>query len=429
MVSGTDYDFRSFTAATEGPGGDATRAWLLAETQGFHEPRPSEKTLARSAAYLARDGQVLTGVYAESRPQSSLGAEVPVATFASFERTINVGGDALLPAHLISAVTVRPTHRRHGILRRMMTDDLARAAADGYAVAALTVSEATIYQRFGFGVATTVHSVSVGTDARFRLTSEPRGRCELVDAREIATLGPAVFAGFHGSRVGSVDRHSKYWGRVSGLDGEKGDDDDPAVRGALHYDDSGAIDGYVTYRFSGWESEPHVIDVVDLVAQNADAYLGLWQFLAAIDLVGTVTHHAAPADDPLRWALTDWRLVSVKSVDDWLWLRILDVVAAFEARGYLNEGSIVFDVVDPLGHADGRYRMRVAGTRAQVVRDDSATPALELDAAALGSLYLGGADARVLAAAGRVTEHTPGAAAAFARLLAPVQPPYGITHF
>ncbi|WP_382303915.1 GNAT family N-acetyltransferase [Herbiconiux sp. UC225_62] len=428
MGSVTDYDFRTFAAASEGEGGGATRAWLQAETQGFHEPRLGEKTLTRATAAMVKDGQILTGAYARTRPEASLDAEVPVATFATFERTINVGGAAPLPAHLISAVTVRPTHRRNGILREMMTSDLDRAVADGYAIAALTVSEATIYRRFGFGVATVVHSISVGTDHRFRLLASPQGRCELVDAREIATLGPAIFAGFHERRVGSVDRHTKYWGRVSGLDGEKGEED-PSVRGALHYDESGAIDGYVTYRFSGWESDPQVVEVVDLVAQNADAYLGLWQFLASLDLVTTVTYAAAPADDPLRWALADWRLVSVKSVDDWLWMRILDVVAAFEARGYVNEGSIVFAVSDPLGHAAGRYRMQVEGGRATVVRDNAAASDLELDASALGSVYLGGADPRVLAAAGQITEHVPGAAASFARLLAPVEQPYGITHF
>jgi predicted acetyltransferase len=119
----------------------------------------------------------------------------------------------------------------------------------------------------------------------------------------------------------------------------------------------------------------------------------------------------------------------VKSVNDWLWMRILDVIAAFEARGYVNEGSIVFGVADPLGHAAGRYRMRVEGGRASVTRDDAAAPDLDLDASALGSVYLGGVDPRVLAAASQLAEHTPGAAGAFARLLAPTQQPYGITHF
>ena len=46
------------------------------------------------------------------------------------------------------------------------------------------------------------------------------------------------------------------------------------------------------------------------------------------------------------------------------------------------------------------------------------TPDVEMDAAALGSLYLGGVDPRVLARAGRLSEHSPGAAGRLARLFA-----------
>jgi predicted acetyltransferase len=429
MGTTADYEFRTFRAAADGPEGDATRAWLKAETQGFHEARLSEKALATAVANLVADRQQLTGVYAANPPTASLGAEHPVATFASFDRSINVGGPRPLPAHLISGVTVRPTHRRHGLLRRMMTDDLDRAKAAGYAVAALTVSEATIYRRFGFGVATWVHSIEVATDHRFRMLAEPRGRCELVDAHELATVAPDVFAGFHARQIGSVDRHTRYWGRVSGIDGERGEED-PAVRGALHYDDDGRIDGYVTYRFSGWETKPHTLTIVDLVAQNDDAYLGLWQFLGSVDLVDRIVYEAAPADDPLRWALSDWRVVSTTSVDDWLWMRVLDVATAFEARGYLNDGETVFRVADPLGHAQGSYRMRVAGGRASVEPvAEGARADVEFDAWVLGSLYLGAVDPVVLKAAGQLHEHTPGAAVRLRSLLATASPVYGITHF
>ncbi|MGA1838764.1 GNAT family N-acetyltransferase [Herbiconiux sp. 11R-BC] len=431
-MSTAEYEFRTFPAAVESPGAAtaATAGWLQAETQGFHEARLSDQETARLAAHMARDGHQLTGVYAAGRPAESLGADYPVATFASFEKTLNVGGAEPLQAHLISCVTVRPTHRRQGILRRVMTDDLDRAVEAGYAVAALTVSEATIYRRFGFGVATQVHTVTVATDARFRLLVSPRGRCELVDARELVRLGPEIFAGFHAAQPGSVDRQSKHWERISGVVGEKGEED-RAVRAALHYDESGAIDGYVSYRAGGYDTHPRVLEVVDLVAQNADAYLGLWEFLASVDLVDAVKWDAAPVDDPLRWALENWRQVAASSLDDWVWLRILDVVAAFEARGYAAAaaGEIVLGVTDPLGHAEGRYRLRVADGRAAVTRDDTAPCDLELDVSVLGSLYLGGADPVVLAAAGRLTEPVPGAARALRALLAPVGTVWGITHF
>ncbi|MCS5729190.1 GNAT family N-acetyltransferase [Herbiconiux moechotypicola] len=426
------YDLTVFPAAVDAGGhaDPATAAWIQAEAQGFHDPHLAPELVDRLAGHHAVDRKRFTSVLQREPLAGSLGADAPVATFASFDRTLQVGGAEPLPAHLISNVTVRPTHRRRGVLRAMMTESLGWAAAEGYAVAALTVSEATIYRRFGFGPATTVHSVAVTTDARFRLQSAPSGRCELIDSRTLLELGPRLFARFHAVHPGSVDRQSKHWGRIAGTEAEKGGDD-PAVRAAAHYDEAGTADGYVSYRFGGWDSKPHTLEVLDLVAATPDAYLGLWDFLASVDLAERVTWEAAPSDDPLRWALADWRVVSTTSLDDWLWLRVLDPVRAFEARGYTEgaEGSLVFSVADPLGFADGVFRMRVAGGRATVERDDAAVAELAVDAPTLGSLYLGGTDARVLAAAGTLRELVPGAAQKAASLLAPVSPVWGISHF
>lgn len=442
MGTTDDYEFRTFAAAApDGVADAATRDWFEAESLGFLEPRPLGKRIDRAAANMAADGRMLTGVHrrdagvaasgAAASGAASLGA-LPVATFASFERTVNVGGHEPLRTHLISSVTVRPTDRRRGILREMMTADLRRAHADGYALAALTATEATIYRRFGFGVATAVHAISVATDQRFRLLEEPAGRCELIAAAELATIGPAVFAGFHARNPGSVDRQTRYWRLVAGLESE-GDDpeEDRAVRAAIHRDDAGRVDGYVSYRFKGWESTPRTVEVVDLVAQNDDAYLGLWQLLGSIDLVEKVTHAFAPVDDPLRWALADWRLLKTTSLDDWLWLRVLDLRAAFQARGYLPEvaGEIVLGVTDALGYASGVHRLRVADGRGAVTRDDDAHPDVEVDASALASIYLGGFDPAMLRAAGLLSERTPGALARLRTLLTPVAPVYGITHF
>ena len=69
------------------------------------------------------------------------------------------------------------------------------------------------------------------------------------------------------------------------------------------------MDGYVSYKFGGWSSTPYTMEVVDLVAATRAAYLELWQYLGAIDLVERVTWDEAPVDDPLPWALKDPRCV------------------------------------------------------------------------------------------------------------------------
>ena len=185
----------------------------------------------------------------------------------------------------------------------------------------------------------------------------------------------------------------------------------------------------MSYLFKGWDTAPQTLEVIDLVAADDNAYLGLWEFLASVDLVERIEWGAAPADDPLRWAVANWRSLALTGLEDLLWIRVLDVVAAFEARAYGGSGSMVLQVTDALGYANGTYRLAVADGQATVTRDDSAAPDVSLEAPTLGSLYLGGVDAVTLAAAGQLVEHTPNAALRVRALLAPVASVYGSTHF
>jgi predicted acetyltransferase len=234
-----------------------------------------------------------------------------------------------------------------------------------------------------------------------------------------------VFARFHAAQTGSVDRHVGIWHHVSGMVDSDGQED-RGVRAALHYDGDGGIDGYVSYKVCG---DPRTVKLLDLVAADDNAAIGLWQYLASIDLTETVSWNQGRLDEPLAWALENPRLLTVKAEEDWLWLRILDPVAALEARPYGSTGELVLRIVDALGHASGVFRLAVTDAGASVTRDDAASPDLELDAWVLGSLYLGGADPGTLAAAGQLHEHTPGAVRTLSTLLAPDQPVYGITPF
>src|SRR5690606_21022540 len=114
--------------------------------------------------------------------------------------------------------------------------------------------------------------------------------------------------------------------------------------------------------------------------------------LASIDLTEKVTWNQARLDEPLAWALENPRLLTVTAEQDWLWLRILNPIAALEARPYSSPGEIVMQITDPLGHASGTFRLTVTDAGAHVTRDDAATADVTLDAWVLGSIYLGGAD-------------------------------------
>ena len=93
---------------------------------------------------------------------------------------------------------------------------------------------------------------------------------------------------------------------------------------------------------------------------------------------------------------------------DGLWLRIVDVAAALEQRGYAADGSVVLDVRDEfMPDAGGRFRLEAAAGSARVTPTDEAAD-VQLDAADLAAIYLGAFSFAQLARAGRTHELTPG---------------------
>ncbi|XAS62485.1 GNAT family N-acetyltransferase [Micrococcaceae bacterium Sec5.8] len=424
------YEIRRFKpAAKDDPAYPDCVAWMRAVAFGFHDARRSDERVDKGIEMQRTDGRVMTGAY-QAGPVAghSLDADVPVATFGTLDKTLNIGFGRLLDTRLVTAVTVRTSHRRRGLLRRMMAEELGLARGEGLAMAALTASEASIYGRFGFGVATREQSIKVDTSARFVVNHTPVGSVEVADPKVLLELASAVFDRLHRLTPGSIGRHEYYRqfasGAVSREDGE-----DAKVKVALHYGPDGGVDGYVSYKFGGWSSTPYTMEVLDLVAATRAGYLELWQYLGAIDLVERVTWDEAPVDDPLPWALEDPRCVDASGARDMLWLRILDVQKALAARHYPADGRLVLKVADPLGLTGGTFALDVNGGAAVVTEAGDAVVDLELDVAALSSVYLGGVHPVTLAASGRMQEKTTGAAFRAAGMFAVERPAHCLTHF
>jgi predicted acetyltransferase len=429
-LSGT-YEIRRFDAVSKGdPGFAEAENWVRAVAFGFHESTRTPEHVAKSLDTYKADRRVLTGAYqAGEVAPGSLPADVPVATFGTLRKTLNIGFGRTLDTQLVTAVTVRTSHRRRGLLRRMMSEDLDMARRDGIPMAALTASEGSIYGRFGYGVASFERTVKVDTTARFVLNHQSTGIVEVADSKVLLDVAPVVFERVHRVTPGSIGRQEWYRQLASGSLGRDGKED-PAVKVALHYGAGNTVDGYVSYRFLGWDTEPHTVQVVDLVAATSDAYLELWQFLAAIDLVERVTWEEAPLDDPLTWALSDPRCIDSSDSRDMLWLRILDVVKSLEARHYQVDGRLVLAVLDPLGLSAGTFALTVSGGEAAVERVDTGEePDLTLDVSALSSIYLGAVCPVTLEAAGRIREHRQGAALQARGLFAVERATHCLTHF
>lgn len=425
------YTVHQFAAAKQGsPDFDRSAAWVQAVSHGFHQNRRDEEYVRKTLTAYEADQRILTGVYVNGdMPRHSLAADVPVATYATMRKPLNIGFGRQLEANLVTAVTVRGTHRRQGILRGMITADLEAAKDDGIAIAALTASEGSIYGRFGFGVATFERSIKVDAGARFRLRGSMTGTVEVADPAVLLELAPQIFERVQRSTPGSIGRQEYYRLLASGSIGHDGKPD-TSVRSALHYDLSGTLDGYVSYRFKGWDHKPYTMEIVDLVAATNAGHLDLWRFLGSIDLIDEVTWAEAPVDDPLVWALEDPRCIDASEIRDMLWLRILDTAAALQARSFPVAGRLVLEVTDSLGLAGGTWVLESDGGAAAVVYDASGeTPDLRMDVADLASIYLGAVSPVTLAAAGRIREITPGAALHAQQLFMVERSAHCLTHF
>lgn len=404
---------------------------------GFHLPWPDSDFLSHYAQHVR--GERLWAVHAEpgeadrpaaSAPTGESGLPgLPVATLASYDQTIDTGHAHLEPADFITDVTVRPTHRRRGILRALITHDLEVAMDQGLSMAALTATEGAIYGRFGFGVSTQNQHIEVTSDGRFVLSHRPEGSVEMVMPGDIDDLRLEVFKRFHAVRRGSHGRLDWWVDFASGRWSYDKQEPDRRLRSAVHRDPQGRPDGVVSYRVP--EDFGTAMTVSDLVAVTADAELGLWEFLASIDLVTTITASKVNPGTPLPWAVRDPRVVRLTGRGDLTWVRILDVVRALRVRGWDHRGSVLLHVIDPLEWCTGYYRIEVSDPDrpAEVTRLDGDHPdAAVIGIAALGSLYFGGVRAHSLAGAG----HLRGTAAqvqAIGRLFATDDLPYSVTEF
>ncbi len=403
------------------PGGARSaevRGFGEAVSRSFLQGRGSDERHRRWLEHLRADAVTFRAAWVDAPTIAQ--SSIPVATFASWDASLNVGGGRVLPAHLISDVTVSPTHRRRGLTRRLMSEDLADAVARGVPLAALTVSEGSIYGRFGFGAATSIRSMRVDTGARFALREDVRaalgpdpGRFEVVEPVEAWSAVAEVTAASHAAVRGSVKRPQFYETALTGAFDFSTNAPNTKLRALVHLDGQDRPDGYALYTPAGEVDGVETVDLDDVGATSEATWLRLWELLASMDLVGALRWHRGRVVEPLEAALVEPRVVQTTALRDLLWVRVLDVVAALEARPWYADGSVVLEVDDPLGHAAGRWQVDVVGGAA-TVRATEGGADVRLGADTLGALYLGGTGVGALTAALRVT----GSPAALDRLTA-----------
>lgn len=342
------------------------------------------------------------------------GKAVGASAMITFE--VTVPGLRQVVAGGVTATGVTATYRRRGLLRRMMQEMFDRALHRGEPLAMLSASEGSIYGRFGFSPATVRTRWEIErSQARFLPADPPTGDLELTDASCARDAWPAIHEAVRRTRVGELSAQPDQWAGLSDAsDGTAG-----PLRYLVHRDDRGTIDGIANFRlpWSPVVEETGTLVVQGLHATSPDAYRSMWQLLLDFDLTRKVVAATRPADEPLRWMLHNPRAMRVTRQSDNLWMRLLDVPRALGSRTYDVPGTLVLRVEsDPMcPHNEGTWRLDGDPDGATCTRVDT-EPDLTLDIQALGSLYLGGASASLLATAGRIHAHRPDAVSLLSRM-------------
>jgi predicted acetyltransferase len=319
-----------------------------------------------------------------------------VATAATFNLDISMpGGDAMAMAGL-TMVTVRPSHRRRGLLRQLMQRHLDDARERRFAISGLWASEATIYGRFGYGLAAYCEAYDITNAHALRVADRAFDELDWIDEARARELLPAIYARAIAARPGALRRSDAWW-RERRFTEHAWSRAGASKRRHVVARRGSELVGYIAFRQRGKFTDgvpSGQIDIIELIAIDPTAEATLWKLALSVDLFPNVTYWNAPADDPLPWLVDDFRRIKRRRGDN-LWLRIEDVPATLAGRTYSRDGML------NIGIGEITYELVVEAGRAQCTTSRKSAD-IRTDMQTLGTLFLGCATATQLARADRV---------------------------
>ncbi len=331
---------------------------------------------------------------------------------------LTVPGGELVPMAGVAYMTTSVTHRRQGAFSNMMTyiHDAARERGD--VISGLWASQSHLYGRFDYGLSINSYDweidPSFGEFSHFPAANANNAdiKVSFIDADEAEVVLPGIYERMHRQTTGSVNRTSGRW-RYQLFDEERVRQGASPLFFAV-CEEAGEQTGYVSYRMRRQgDSDMGTLEVVEQVSATEVAHAAIWRFLLDFDLVGNITAINRPSDDSLWWMLSDPRRLRRKSHDA-LWVRLLDIPKALEARTYNSDGILKIGLVsDVQPESAGTYVIEIDDSRGSVKKTTD-KPDVVMTPADLSALYLGGISSGPLFEAGRINEITTGSLAKLA---------------
>lgn len=339
---------------------------------------------------------------------------------ASWDIEVSVpatGGASLRPAEGLTWVGVHPDHRRRGVLSALVREHLRWARDEQHrTLSVLKASEAAIYGRYGYGVASRELMMTFAQGSAF---AAPPAVVAVADATttRMTPAGPEHAERLHalarrsgGVAAGQVVRTVEDFERILiDIPQSRGDREPARLLWATRDgEDVGCAWFHRTPKWSRGAPDGEV-GVPTLISIDAGARLALARRLTSFDLMARTECWTAP-DDPLVLWLAGQRPHGAGISDD-LWLRVLDLPTAVADRGHASDLDLTVEVTDTiLPENAGTWRWTARDGAGQLVGHEGPAD-LTLDIADLGALWLGDQTVGARALAGYVTEHRRGAVA------------------
>jgi predicted acetyltransferase len=295
-------------------------------------------------------------------------------------------GGRSVPALGIGGVAVAAHARGKRVAETLVTETLREYRDLGSAISTLYPATVPLYRRCGYELSSfRFHyrtSLEVVPRAAGALAVEPWDDASIPEIAE-------CYRAYASAQNGPVDRPHWFWPkRVLHVT-----DDNPVRRYCVRED--GRITGYTVYTQEKAGNVPFGfnLDCRDLVWTTAAAGAALLGFFGRHRSTGYDLMWAGPAQDAMSMLLPEQEV----NHESWFrqMLRLVDVPAAFEARGYPAplEAAVELQVNDPaLGWNDAGWRIETSGGVAKVSSAPSARATI--DVRTLGAVFAGFLSAR-----------------------------------
>jgi predicted acetyltransferase len=357
------------------------------------------------------------------RPPDDAAAAAYLGIYGVYPLTLGVPGPGAtvrpLPVAGLTWVGVHPDHRRRGLLTAMVRHHLEWTRGQGLAISALHASEPGIYGRFGYGAAVTSRSVTLARGTSLH-APDLDGAAAEVETQLTTITDPgtaerlrAVDQASGAVQVGALVFEPSVYERIC-LEPATAHDAQEPRRVLFARRDGHDVGVAVLRRVQRWQDgRPAGRAAVSFRGGQPAERLALLRRLVDLDLIASTTVSLVGDDDPLWHWVRGPRGADSGDAGDNLWLRLVDLPAAFAARGYSADCDVVLEVTDAvLPDNAGRWHLAVRGGQARLERadgDPDLAPDLALDVAVLGAAWLGSANLAAMTRAGLVSEHRPGA--------------------